>query len=106
MLVFRDTLEAVTWADIDQLCADQVSEGTEFELKSDLPTKDGGLHPWHSGGQVGDYARNQIAEQIIAFANTLALGSKVLLQRAKVRRAVRPRHDHFAVQNGRVGLQT
>jgi predicted HTH transcriptional regulator len=71
MLVFRHTLEAVTWADIGQLCADQVSEGTEFELKSDLPIRDGGLHPWHSGGQLGDYARNQIAEEIIAFANTL-----------------------------------
>jgi Putative DNA-binding domain len=71
VLVFRETLEAVTWADIDQLCADQVSEGTEFELKSDLPTRDGSLHPWHSGGQLGEYARNQIAEEIIAFANTL-----------------------------------
>lgn len=44
---------------------------TEFELKSDLPTRDGNLHPWHSGGQLGEYARNQIAEEIIAFANTL-----------------------------------
>jgi hypothetical protein len=71
MLIFRDPLEAVTWADIDRLCADQVSEGTEFELKSDLPTRDGNLHPWHSGGQLGEYARNQIAEEIIAFANTV-----------------------------------
>jgi len=71
MLFLKGPLEAVTWAQIDQLCADQVSEGTELELKSDLPTRDGGLHPWHSGGQLAEYARNQIAEEIIAFANTL-----------------------------------
>jgi hypothetical protein len=71
MSVFPSTLEDSTATHISQLCADQVSEGTELELKSDLPTKDGRPDPWHSGGSIGDYARNEIAEEIIAFANTL-----------------------------------
>jgi hypothetical protein len=58
-------------ADIQQICADQIPEGTELELKSDLPSKAGrGADPWHAGGGIGDYARNEIAEEIVAFANT------------------------------------
>jgi Putative DNA-binding domain len=69
--MLRDQLESLTAADIDQLCADQAAEGTELELKSDLPSRAGrGADPWYGGGGVGDYARNEIAEEIIAFANT------------------------------------
>jgi hypothetical protein len=71
MPLFSESIEAVTANHIRELCADHVSEGTEFELKSDLPAKGGRLDPWHSGGPIGDYARNEIAEEIIAFANTL-----------------------------------
>jgi hypothetical protein len=70
MSIFPGPLETVAANDISQLCADQISEGTELELKSDLPAKDGRLDSWHSGGSIGDYARNEIAEEIIAFANT------------------------------------
>src|ERR1700704_4742865 len=80
MPILPETLEATTASNIQQLCADQASEGTELELKSDLPTRDGRLDAWHTGGSIGDYARNEIAEEIIAFANTvggvLCLGIK------------------------------
>ena len=71
MPIFGDKLEAVTLGDVAQVCTDQISEGTDFELKSDLPTRDGRSDAWHGGGSFGDYARNEIAEEIIAFANTL-----------------------------------
>lgn len=69
--ILRDQLDSLIAADIDQLCADQAAEGTELEFKSDLPNRAGrGADPWHAGGGIGDYARNEIAEEIIAFANT------------------------------------
>ena len=44
----------------------------EVEYKADLPVKNGRVHDaWHSGGAVGEYARNAIAEEITAFANTM-----------------------------------
>jgi Schlafen, AlbA_2 len=71
MRLLRESFDTIATDDIQQLCADQVPEGAEIELKSDLPSKAGrGADPWHAGGGIGDYARNEIAEEIIAFANT------------------------------------
>jgi Putative DNA-binding domain len=71
MRILREPIESITAQDVQQLCADQVSEGSEIELKADLPSKDGlGKDSWHTGKSVGQYARNEIAEEIIAFANT------------------------------------
>jgi len=41
MRILRERLNAIGAQDIWQLCADQVSEGTELELKSDVPIKGG-----------------------------------------------------------------
>lgn len=72
MRILHEPLDAISADDICQLCSDAVSEGTEIELKADLPCKDGRLQdPWHSGQSFGEYARNQIAEEVVAFANTL-----------------------------------
>jgi hypothetical protein len=71
MSIFSKPLESVTAEDILQICSDQISEGVEFELKSDLPTRDGRPDTWHTGDSFGDYARNEVAEEVIAFANTL-----------------------------------
>jgi Putative DNA-binding domain len=69
--ILRAQLASLTATDVDQLCADQAAEGTELEFKSDLPSKAGrGADPWHAGDGIGEYARNEIAEEIIAFANT------------------------------------
>jgi hypothetical protein len=70
--IFGGNLESLAAPDVLQVCADQVPEGTEVEYKSDLPVKDGRAQDtWHTGGAVGDYARNAIAEEITAFANTM-----------------------------------
>jgi hypothetical protein len=52
MRILRAPLDLIDAADIHQLCVDQVSEGTEVELKSDLPFKGskGTRDPWHAGG--------------------------------------------------------
>ena len=71
MRILRDSLNTITAVDIVQLCDDQAAEGTELELKQDLPSRAGRSDPWHTGGSIGEYARNEIAEEIVAFANTL-----------------------------------
>jgi hypothetical protein len=72
MRILSDPLNELTEEDINQLCSDQVSEGTEIEFKADLPTRDGKTpDAWHVGGHFGEYARNAIAQEIVALANTL-----------------------------------
>jgi hypothetical protein len=77
MRILRDPLNTITAPDIVQLCDDQAAEGTELELKQALPSRAGRQDPWHTGGAIGEYARNEIAEEIVAFANTL--GGVVLI---------------------------
>jgi Putative DNA-binding domain len=71
MRILRDALSTIKAPDIVQLCDDQVAEGTQLELKRDLPCRAGRLDPWHTGGSIGEHARNAIAEEVVAFANTL-----------------------------------
>jgi schlafen family protein len=77
MNILNSPLSALSANDIHQLCVDGVSEGLTLELKSDLPTRLGKSDEWHGGGSFGEFARNQIAEEIIAFANTI--GGVVLI---------------------------
>ncbi len=56
-------------ADIQRLVAEKVQEGTEIEFKETLPAKKG-VDPWLEGTQrIGEYARDQLLEEVIAFAN-------------------------------------
>jgi hypothetical protein len=53
-VILQKSMDALTADDINQLCADQISESGEVELKADLPHKDGlGKDPWHSSGGIG-----------------------------------------------------
>jgi hypothetical protein len=71
MGILGGALEGLNINDHNRLCADEIPEGTEVEYKSALPVKTGrGLDAWHENGRIGEYARNEIAEEIIAFANT------------------------------------
>jgi predicted HTH transcriptional regulator len=93
--ILSEPLETITADDIRQLCADQVAEGVEFELKVDLPHKDGlGKDTWYTGGGIGDRARNEIADEIVAFANTtggvLCLGITETAEHPKRAEAIRP----------------
>ncbi|MDR3483593.1 MAG: ATP-binding protein [Bradyrhizobium sp.] len=72
MGIFGGNIESLTAHDVLQVCADHVPEGVEVEYKGDLPVKGGRAQDaWHTGGAVGEYARNAIAEEITAFANTM-----------------------------------
>jgi hypothetical protein len=64
------SLDAITAANIEQLCRDKVFEGTEVEFKQTLSTRDAKPDGWLAGNAVGDAARNAIGEEITAFANT------------------------------------
>jgi Schlafen, AlbA_2 len=72
MRILRAPLMSIVAADITQLCSDEVSEGTEVEFKQELPSRDRKTPDgWRSGQPFGEYARNEIAQEIVAFANTL-----------------------------------
>ena len=56
--------------DIERLIKEEVIEGIDIEFKETLPVKKNQTEPWLEGeDKIGDYARNQILEEIIAFAN-------------------------------------
>jgi predicted HTH transcriptional regulator len=76
--VFGKPLSAVTAEDIERLRKDQVRESDIVEFKRELLASKG-RHRWYEGGdEVGETARDAIANEIMAFANahggTLVLG--------------------------------
>jgi hypothetical protein len=77
LAVFTKPIELVTAADIAELPAETWPEGYEVEFKKTLPDRKGGQHPWLTGGDIGDHARDEILSEVIAFAN--AQGGSVVL---------------------------
>jgi hypothetical protein len=76
--VFGKRIGELTAGDIDRLWQDVVPEGAEVELKETLPTNKGRVDPWFNGGDsIGEKARNELLEEVIAFANAFG-GSLVL----------------------------
>jgi schlafen family protein len=74
--VFSKPLEAVTPDDIQLLITEAYPEDATVEFKEKLPHKQGD-DPWYQGRDSSDYARNQLLEEVIAFAN--AYGGTLLL---------------------------
>ena len=70
-------LEHIQWRDLQALKG--TAESLTLEFKADLSSKKGGRHPWHDGGHIDPHARDKIAAEIVAFANswggTLVLGA-------------------------------
>jgi schlafen family protein len=77
LAVFTKPLDLVVAADIAELTAENWPEGYQVEFKEALSVKRGGQHPWFTGGEVGDHARDDILAEVIAFAN--AHGGSVVL---------------------------
>jgi len=76
--MFGKPLSALIADDIHRLCEEQVRESDVVEFKRELSANKG-RHRWYEGGdQVGDQARDAIANEVMAFANahggTLVLG--------------------------------
>ena len=59
-----------TWSDIELIVTNQLEESQTFELKKELPSKQGPDSWQQSGKKIGDHARDTLAEEIVAFANS------------------------------------
>ncbi len=64
--------------DIQALVAENVPESAQIEFKESLPVGKGSTDAWLNGGsRIGEYARNRILEEVVAFAN--AYGGALVL---------------------------
>ncbi len=77
--IFTKPIETVTPADVVQLTTESWPEGYTVEFKRTLPEKKGGSDAWITGSnKIGDFARDEILSEVVAFANaqggTLILG--------------------------------
>ena len=63
--------EQIDISHIESFVDSRVPEGEQIELKESLSAKgDGTPDPWMSGGdRIGDRAKNEILEEVVAFAN-------------------------------------
>jgi hypothetical protein len=83
MSILRKPLEAITIADLEALTAAESRETGELEFKGTLPARAEKGKPkqvdrWlEKGDRVGDYARDEILSEIVAFAN--AEGGSLIL---------------------------
>lgn len=68
-MVFHARPADLTADDIQRLVEEETPEGDQFELKATLPSRRGN-DPWVDGENgIGDFARNKILEEVVAFAN-------------------------------------
>lgn len=75
--MFGKRTDELTKRDIQRLIDEQFQEGVQLEFKETLPAKKS-PDPWVSGeDRIGNYARNEIVAEVIAFAN--ARGGSVVL---------------------------
>jgi predicted HTH transcriptional regulator len=79
LAAFTKALNLVTADDIAEVPAQIWPEGYEVEFKETLPHRTGGVHPWllSDQGSIGDYARDEILAEVVAFANSQ--GGSVIL---------------------------
>ncbi len=67
--IFSKALNEVTAGDLAALVTEQHPETETVEYKEALPSKKG-QDDWYLGGEkIGEYARNQLLAEIVAFAN-------------------------------------
>lgn len=75
MALFNIALSDLDINDVIALIERGASESDNVEFKQDLPSRT--VDPWHSGGSIGERARNKLLEEVVAFANSLG-GTLVL----------------------------
>ncbi len=67
--MFPARIADLSAADIDNLFVTEAAESIDLEFKRELPN-DGRPDPWMTGGRIGDRAKDELAIEIGAFANT------------------------------------
>ena len=76
--VLSKPADQISISDIESLIDSQVPEGEQIEFKESLPARKNSTDPWIAGkNQIGDRAKNEILEEVVAFAN--AYGGVCLL---------------------------
>jgi hypothetical protein len=76
--LFSKPLQQVDASDIQQLVDERCAESSEVEFKRTLPDSKGAVAQWITGKDaIGDYARDQVLGELVAFAN--ATGGFVIL---------------------------
>ena len=68
--VLSKPADQISISDIKSLIDSQVPESEQIEFKENLPAKKGNTDPWIEGKNMGDRAKNEILEEVVAFANT------------------------------------
>ena len=68
MPVLTKPADEISADDIKALVNSHVPEGERIEFKRELPAK-GTRDPWLADKKIGDYAKNQILKEVVAFAN-------------------------------------
>src|SRR5438552_13411075 len=68
--MFPARLTDLTAADIQAVIDTETAESIDFELKRALSAEGGKDDPWMSNGKIGDRAKDELATEMIAFANT------------------------------------
>src|SRR5260370_3744157 len=68
--MFPTRLSEVVASEVHSVIQDEAAETLDLELKRALPAKKG-VDPWMTNGKLGDDAKDELASEIIAFANTL-----------------------------------
>ncbi|MGM4885298.1 AlbA family DNA-binding domain-containing protein [Tardiphaga sp. 604_B6_N1_1] len=84
MSILRKSIADITFTDLEELVSLEARETDELEFKGDLPFQANRNNPstadrWHErGDRIGDYARDKLMAEMVAFANasggTLVLG--------------------------------
>lgn len=68
--LFVKPMADLTAADVEAFLREAPPENLFLELKQDLPEKNGGTSQWMRGeGRFEDRSRNDLAAEIVAFAN-------------------------------------
>lgn len=76
--IHQKALADITWADLDALVSGAVAEGPSLEFKRTLSDANGGDDRWIRGDdKISRHAKEELAEEIVAFAN--AYGGLLLL---------------------------
>jgi hypothetical protein len=76
--IFEKPLAELAWSDFESIIFNRLEEDQTLELKETLPARDGNADIWQSGqNKIGDYARNTLAKEVVAFAN--AYGGVIII---------------------------
>jgi hypothetical protein len=68
--MFSARIDELTLADIERVWSEQWAESSSLELKETIPTEDGSADRWITrGDRIGDYGKQKILREIVAFAN-------------------------------------